>query len=900
MRIRSKISLHLGLFVLVVTSAIFILNYFIVRHSLTKNAHLELAKIEQNMHRAAETLLSTAIKNYLRGITELNITFIGVQYSAYKKGKITERQAKGRIQEYFNQQSIGSSGYMVAVEEKNERLYLELHPFLPTQECTETEGCRAWVSTRNGYTEYDWKNPSDNTFRKKAAYVQEFPAWNWVVGASSYRNEFVNLVHVEDLRDLLSPITINQTGYFFLFDENYKVLIHPEYKNIDGRDLLNSKGESILELLRKSKDGYLTYLWKNPSEKKESLKYAFIQKLEGYNWYLVASGYLSEVYAPIAYLKDLTIIMSLLVGITLFIIIYRLSAQITKPLLLLEKGIDHFYNEQTPFIWREQEVEEINILGKAFSRMTTELNRSMAELHEKNVELEASERDKESGRLFLDSIINSMPSTIIGVDPNMNVTQWNNRAEQITSISKYEAKGKLLFDVLPMLSQHDKELKQGIEENQILMIPHDNTDEGGDVHYSEIIVYPLITPGNEGAVIRIDEVTDRIEIEQRLRQSQKMDAIGQLAGGVAHDFNNMLSGILGAADLLRLKSGPENQHLIKIITESSERAGELIQKLLTFSRKEKIAFIPININSILNDTIDILRRTLDKRIMVQCRIEADSKTILGDRSQLQNTLLNIGINAGHAMVNGGTIAFEIVSVTLDEDYCQASPFDISPGQFLQITISDTGSGIAQEDLKHIFEPFFTTKQQTKGTGLGLASVYGIVQQHRGAISVNSELGKGTEFTIVLPVSEEKEASSVKHEEFVEGKGCILVIDDELVVRTTVRMMLENIGYEVLEAQNGQEGVLIYEKNKEKIDLVLLDMLMPVMDGTECFYQLKKINSEVRVIISSGFTRDADLTGLKKAGLSDLIRKPYNLQQLGKVIENSLIVSESKGIRSLKK
>jgi len=189
LRIRSKISLHLGLFVLVVTSTIFILNYFIVRHSLTKNAHLELAKIEQNMHRAAETLLRTAIKNYLRGITEINITFIGVQYSAYKKGKITERQAKDRIQEYFNQQSIGSSGYMVAVEEKNERLYLELHPFLPRQECTETEGCRAWVSTRNGYTEYDWKNPSDNTFRKKAAYVQEFPAWNWVVGASSYRNE---------------------------------------------------------------------------------------------------------------------------------------------------------------------------------------------------------------------------------------------------------------------------------------------------------------------------------------------------------------------------------------------------------------------------------------------------------------------------------------------------------------------------------------------------------------------------------------------------------------------------------------------------------------------------------------------------------------------------------------
>ena len=158
------------------------------------------------------------------------------------------------------------------------------------------------------------KNPSDDSFRKKAAYVQEFPAWHWIVGASSYRDEFVNLVNIEDLRDLLSPIKINKSGYFFLFDENIKVLIHPEFQGIDGRDLVNSKGESILELLKASKDGYLNYLWKNPSEKKERLKYAFIDKLEGYNWYLVVSGYLSEVYQPIAYLKNLTIFLILLVG----------------------------------------------------------------------------------------------------------------------------------------------------------------------------------------------------------------------------------------------------------------------------------------------------------------------------------------------------------------------------------------------------------------------------------------------------------------------------------------------------------------------------------------------------------------------------------------------------------
>ena len=887
MRIRSKISLHLGLFIIVVISAIFILNYYFVRRSLTQNAHLELAKIEKNMQRAAQTLLSTAIKNYLRGITEKNVDFIEAQYRAVEKGLISKGQAKEQIQNFFNLQSVGKSGYLVAVEQRDSKLYLELHPFLARQECTDTEGCQEWVTTRDGYTEYNWKNPLDDSYRKKAAYVQEFPAWHWIVGASSYRDEFVNLINVEDLRELLGPIKINKSGYFFLFDENYQILIHPEFQNIDGRDLINSKGESILELLKASKDGYLTYLWKNPSENKERQKYAFIEKLEGYNWYLVASGYLSEVYQPIAYLKNLTIIMVLLVGGVLLLIIFRLSSQITTPLLQLKKGINSFYDRQSPFQWHEQEIEEINTLGTAFSRMTTELNRSISELQEKNAQLEISERDKESGRLFLDSIINSMPSIIIGVDPEMKVSQWNNRAEQVTGRLRAVAKGSLVFAVFPDLSQHAAELEQCLKENQTGVLAHSWVDVDGGIRYAEITIYPLITSGNQGGVIRIDEVTDRVEMEQRLRQSQKMDAIGQLAGGVAHDFNNMLSGIMGAADLLRLKIGPEHQNLIKIIIESSGRAGELIQKLLAFSRKEKIAFLPVNVISILKDTIEILERTLDKRIVIESRFDEDSVIISGDWSQLQNTFLNIGINGGHAMPEGGLLRFESETMMLDEKFCEESSFDISPGHYLQIIIRDSGIGIPREHLKHIFEPFFTTKNQTKGTGLGLAAVYGAVQQHHGAIFVSSNIGKGTEFKIVLPVSGEEAITTEKTEDCIAGEGCVLIIDDETVVRSTARLMLENIGYEVLEAENGQKGVEIYRDNVTKIDLVLLDMLMPVMGGTQCFYQLKEINPDARVIISSGFTSDADIAALRNAGLCDVVRKPYNLHEVSRAIGNSI-------------
>lgn len=395
MKIRTQISLYLGPFILIVISTIFILNYYFVRQSLRENANIELRKTAQNMHRAAQALLSTAVSNYLRAITEKNIEFIEEQHAAYKTGRLTEREAKDLIQMHFNLQSVGTSGYLVAVRKRGERLFLDLHPFLPGSDCTTTEGCREWEKTRQGYLEYDWKNPADNSFRKKAAYLLEFPDWDWIVGASSYLDEFVKLVHVEELGNLLRPVRINRSGYFFLFDEEDTVLIHPEFTNIDGTPLVNSKGENILKLLRASTDGYLTYMWKNPSEKKERQKYAFIEKLEGYNWYLVATGYLDEVYEPIDYLKLLTLVMMLLVGIALSFIIYRLSGVISTPLHTLKNGVNQFYAHRDKYQWQHHAIEEIDVLGEAFARMSSELNRSLAVLEEKNRELSISDRERE-------------------------------------------------------------------------------------------------------------------------------------------------------------------------------------------------------------------------------------------------------------------------------------------------------------------------------------------------------------------------------------------------------------------------------------------------------------------------------------------------------------------------
>lgn len=887
MKIRSKISLYLGPFVLLVISSIFILNYYVIRKELENSARLELAELEKNMHRATQSLLSTAISNYLRGITEKNYDYIEEQYARFRSGRISEAEAKDNIQIHFDLQIIGESGYFVAVRETPGQLYLDLHPYLARQECADRLGCQVWARNRQGYVEYDWKNPADNSYRKKAAYIMEFPQWNWIVGASSYRDEFVDLVLIEDLKKLLGPVRINKSGYFYLFDQNLNFLIHPEINTLQNGELVNSRGESILEKLIASENGYLTYSWKSPSDKKAREKYAFVEKLEGYNWYLVASGYLDEIYEPIAYLKQLTLLMTFFGGVALFLIIFRLSNQLTTPLKQLRQGISSFYDARLPITWERQGVEEIDILGDSFSRMTRELTSNVQHLQETNSKLAASHRENEKGKALLDSILDSMPSIIIGVDPQMKITQWNNQASTMTGLAASDAVGKSLFSAYPQLLRHQQTLLDSLTQKTTTTLQHTYINAKKKQHYIEITLFPLVTGGNEGGVIRIDEITSRVEMEQRLRQSQKMDAVGQLAGGIAHDFNNMLSGIVGAAELLRLKAGPEQQKLIKIISEASARAGELISKLLAFSRKETVSHSAVNMHTIINNSVDMLKRTLDKRIDITTGLKAERHVVIGDRSQLQSSLLNIGINSGHAMPTGGQLHIATEVTTLDAMYCSTSPFELVPGTYLAISLRDSGCGIIEDHLKRIFEPFFTTREQDKGTGLGLAAVYGAVQHHHGAVTVHSELDEGTEIKIYLPVSDVSEADEPEMDQIIAGKGCILIIDDEDIIRTTARLMLEKLGYEIVEAENGKEGLAMYREYSDTIDVVLLDMLMPVMDGTECFHKLQEIDPGVSVIISSGFTRDADLHRMREDGLQGFVRKPYNLAELSMVVAQVL-------------
>jgi PAS domain S-box-containing protein len=384
------------------------------------------------------------------------------------------------------------------------------------------------------------------------------------------------------------------------------------------------------------------------------------------------------------------------------------------------------------------------------------------------------------------------------------------------------------------------------------------------------------------------DVTAVRAMEDRLRQSQKIDAIGQLAGGIAHDFNNVLSGILGASDLLYglLPPDPRAKRCLHIIQDAAERAAGLTQKLLSFARKQPARLEVLDLHVLVRDMVGLLEHTIDRRIRIDLRLAAPVAMIHGDAVLLQSAIVNLGINAAHAMEDGGTLTLATRAIDLDPAACRVANITGKPGAFIVLEVHDTGHGIPPDVLPHIFEPFFTTKPVGQGTGLGLSTVFGTVSQHGGAITVRSEPGSGTCFEILLPLHAAAPAPVVPAAETVmqQDRGLILVVDDEALLRVTAREMLEFLGYTVLTAADGREGLDIFAKHHADIDVVLLDMVMPVLSGRDCFIAMREIQGDARIVITSGFLRDDDLTQLLAAGVSGCLRKPYRAKELGDLLK----------------
>lgn len=380
--------------------------------------------------------------------------------------------------------------------------------------------------------------------------------------------------------------------------------------------------------------------------------------------------------------------------------------------------------------------------------------------------------------------------------------------------------------------------------------------------------------------------------EEQLRHSQKMEAFGQLAGGVAHDFNNIIGVILGAAQLVELDlkdRDTEIKHKIDMVIDASKRAAELTQQLLSFARKGKYTIVAVDVHEVIQSVIRLIIHTFDKRIRVVERFNAGSAAIMADFAQMQNALLNLALNARDAMPGGGTLTFETATVGPEANAGDTQHGEVIPGSFLRLRISDTGCGMDKKTKARIFEPFFTTKEPGKGTGLGLASVYGTVKNIGGMIEFDSTPGKGTRFTIFLPLVAKSAESKKKDETPRTGKKTtrILIVDDDEDLRLVLREMLETLGYAVFSCKDGMEAVEYYKLHHGSIDVSIVDLTMPRMDGHECIKLFKQINPKACILVSSGYDMVSDTQRIITKGIAGFVQKPYQTLELTRAINGAL-------------
>ena len=394
-----------------------------------------------------------------------------------------------------------------------------------------------------------------------------------------------------------------------------------------------------------------------------------------------------------------------------------------------------------------------------------------------------------------------------------------------------------------------------------------------------------------GMSVLIKDMTYIKRVQQQLLQAQKMESIGMLASGVAHEFNNILTGIIPNAELIKMTLDTEDTNYARAdaIQNSAYRAAEIVKKLLNFARsdKDKKKEIVDFVQS-ARETIDIIRKLFDRRIEIDVNFPEELYSVKLDATSLQQIIMNLSINAKDAIEDDGKISFNAENLIVQENE-QEKYKHLPPGEYIKFQIADTGHGIDTERIKYIFDPFFTTKGPGKGTGLGLSMVYGIVNSVNGRIEVRSKAKSGTIFTIYLPatkVEKKKQSAEYKIEPFGEGKT-ILVVDDEDMIREMASDMLNLLGFKVHLASSGVEGLDIYKRHKDQIDVVLLDLLMPEMNGTACFENLKLVNPEVKVIIATGIGEFEKKKELEEKGIKGYLGKPYRLENIAQKLMDIL-------------
>ncbi len=516
------------------------------------------------------------------------------------------------------------------------------------------------------------------------------------------------------------------------------------------------------------------------------------------------------------------------------------------------------------------------------------------DLVELNQELNKSKKELYREKTFSDAFINSLPGTFAIYEEGKRLIKWN---KNLALISKYSSEKLLNFNPLDWLGSDEEKkdgsawLKKILDDGKTVTIETDITFADGRIIPILTTGSPLYLEGKRYAIWTAIDISDRKKIEEQLRQAQKMESLGTLAGGIAHDFNNILSAIIGYAELARLRISAENKAFphIKQVIKAGKRAKGLVQQILAFSRQSDQDLQPLKVQLIIKEALKLLRSTIPTTIEINQNIDLTCGPVLADPTQIHQIIMNICTNAYYAMKEvGGTLGVSMKPVNLTDE----SPdniMDIEPGPYVKIEISDNGPGMTRDIIDRIFEPYFTTKIKEEGTGLGLAVVHGIVNTLHGNIIVDSKPGKGTIFYIYLPMVKKTitKNDTKQNTPPPTGNERILIVDDDKIIAELTKEVFDNLGYHVTACTSSIETLNIFQKQPKDFDILITDMTMPEMTGTELTKQIHAIRPDMPIILCTGFSEQINEKKAQAMGIKKYLMKPVAINNFARAVRKAL-------------
>ncbi len=889
LKFRNRLILY---FVIIVIPLILISNgflYFQAKKILETGIEKELQQSSDSLVDLIRTSADITIKNRLQAIAEKNFEIAEYYYSKHRSGLLTRQEAIDTIEEIFLNQSIGISGYIYCLNSRGDTI---IHPNdkVKGTNVSGLDFVKKQMAVKDGYLEYDWKNPGETQERPKAVFMVYYKPLDWIISASSYRDEFSYLVDIKEFAGSVRSFKSGKSGYAFILGESGNALVHP---GMQGQNLLPRIQEyPAVQAMLSQKNGKIRYQWQNPQETHPREKLVIFRHLPEYKWIIGATSYVEEVFSPLDTFTTI-LVVNILILLPAFIgLAVQVSKSMSRPLEQLSQSLGAGARGDYTIRMSQGPDDELGKLAGHFNafmdRLETYHNQLNREI-QKTMDTQAALVENE---LKLRGLFNRSFQFTCILSPYGILEEVNKSMLKFAGCTEADVLYRPYWE-MPWW-RHDSgcqdQIRTAVQEakqGQLIRLETTHTNQSGEIRDIDISIKPIcnsssqlefiVTEGRDITKLKQGE-EERRKLAVQLEKSQKMEAIGTLAGGIAHDFNNILSSIFGYAQLAEMTLDTPDKtkkHLAQIV-KGAQRASGLVQQILTFSRQTEYKKHPLKFYLVVKEAMKLLRSSIPTTIEIVTQVNSRDM-VYADPTQMHQVIMNLCTNAFHSMQNtGGTMTVCLETTDKIEDG-HGPNGAAGSGPFLKLMVRDTGHGMDQKTLEKAFDPYFTTKEVGRGTGFGLALVHAIVDEHAGMIHVESKPGKGSSFYVYLPVVENPKVKVTAPEHPVAmpkgGNETIMVVDDEPDIRELMSELLEKFGYAVHAFENGQKALEAFIRNPDKFNLVVTDMTMPLMTGTVLAREILKLKKETPVILCSGYNDTMTKDDTREIGIKEFLQKP---------------------------